>query len=141
MKILQRLERPLTGEFLFGFTDIILQLEKRAAWVDPPLPIPDRTKEINIEIKQNKKTVSIYPYAPQLIRIVKFPYSMSPWYPRKIQVREPIEKISPRQTTPRIADMIEHLETSKSPVKRREYPKTPKVELGLAEKWCANAQS
>jgi hypothetical protein len=93
----QRLQRAPIGAHLMGLTDLVLRVHART---DRPVPEPPvltggERKTFALGVRRPRRVAQTEPNAPQLIRIVKTPYALSPAWARRRRVRDARERLPP----------------------------------------------
>lgn len=92
-----RLQRRVPGEDLGELDALVRRLDARFTVEDRPLPIPDRTTRVRETLTRARGSLPTpSPNAPLLIRVVKFPYALSPGRSERMALqgswrREPLE--------------------------------------------------
>ena len=69
-----RLNRPIIGERLHKSRRVEERAAERASIQPPQLEVPDHSRELLRKIRPSRKRVDPSPNAPQLIRLVRYPY-------------------------------------------------------------------
>ena len=129
----QRLERRPVGAHLVGLSDLVLKVHARG---ERPIPEPPTLNgaERAVPSGATRRAARIArpePNAPQLIRVVKTPYSLSPGRGRRARIREARERL---QGTGRARPFQEVLAALQRPAlsspagtrPRGEYPVVPR---------------
>lgn len=93
----RRLERHVIGGHLHGLPGMILRLHARSERpvFEPPVLSGQPKQLIETGTRQIRRLARPEPNAPQLIRVVKTPYSLSPGWARRKKVREARARLEP----------------------------------------------
>lgn len=91
----RRLDRPVIGGNLHGLPEMVLRLHARTerAVHEPPFERWEPRQFIETSTRSPRRLARTEPNAPQLIRVVKTPYALSPGWARRKQVREARERL------------------------------------------------
>jgi len=83
----RRLDRRFAGESLLGLPSLVLELTRRDRPAERPPILPSRGGEAP-RVREVRPPVSPSPNAPLLIRVVKFPFALSPGRPGRTPLPE-----------------------------------------------------
>jgi hypothetical protein len=139
-----RLDRPVIGGHLHGLPGMVLRLHARSdrPVFEPPVLVGQPKRLIETGTRRPARLARPEPNAPQLIRVVKTPYGLSPGWARRKKVREARVKLEPYQREPALAVALEATErpTFSSPALQRPRASYPVFPRGLAARYASGCQ-
>jgi hypothetical protein len=112
-----RLQRPIPGEGI-GQADGLAHLWTREDWEERPSPVParDRASTRSPVVRANKRLVAAGPNAPQMIRLIRYPFALATRRPARSQLIAELERPERRpyreQVEEALAERVEVRSTS-----------------------------
>lgn len=137
----RRLDRHVIGGNLHGLPVMVLRLCARSdrPVAEPPFRRTEPRQLIETSTRAPSRLARTEPNAPQLIRVVKTPYSLSLGWARRKKFREPRDRLAPIRREDALVLALEAVERPafSSPAQRRPLANYPLVPRGLAARYAS----
>jgi hypothetical protein len=136
----RRLERHVIGGNLHGLPGMVLKLHARSERpvFEPRVQAGQARRSLETGTRGPKRVARPEPNAPQLIRVVKTPYALSPGWARRKQFRQARQKL---ERFHRVSALVQALEATErppflSPARLRPRAAYPVFPRGLAARYA-----